>query len=157
MSTHPRSSRNQARHTAGLLMLAWAVLMTSLLLFSWRVYLHRSEWNWREYPTGLGDTEVYQPFTENDYYLPALSWQGQKEARYRRSVEPLKRDDAAMIRMARETSNRGFVYGDRKGGPRRYLKAAEDRYLEFGDRKYWPAYLPLKPLPDAVPFEPTVK
>jgi hypothetical protein len=142
---------NVQRSTPGRFLLMWAVLMTALLLFAWRVHLHRDEYFWNEYPTALGDRNLYTSLSSNDFYRPALLLKGESQGHFRRMVKPVSRDDAKMRKVGRDASNRVFVYSDSKQPKRLFLKVAEDRYIEFGERKFWPEYQP----PKAIPFTPS--
>ena len=137
-------SANLPRSTPGRLLVLWAGLMTWVLIFSWRVHVNRVDYDWCEYPTGLGDGDYYQPNTPADYHSPVLKFPGHPEGLYRRSGKPLVRSDAAMTRLVRDFSGKLFVYSDNKKKASFYVKAADDRYLEFGERRFWPEYKPDK-------------
>lgn len=143
-------SANLQRGTAGRFLIAWAVLMSGVLLFAWRVQLHPADYRWNEYPTALGDSSYYGQLSDNDFYSPVLRMQGKKEGLFRRTVRPMHRDDARMLRLEREATGTFFVYTDTKPTGRVYLKAADDRYVEFGERLFWPEYQP----PKAIPYTP---
>lgn len=135
---------NTRRHTPGLLLSAWALGMSALVLFSWRIYLHRQEFEWSEYPTALGDPDLYTAaLTENDYYLPALKFTAAPAGLYRQSVQPIGKADRLMQRVEREATGRHVVYVEalRPDSGRYFLKAGQDQYVAFGQRKHWPAYV----------------
>lgn len=133
---------NLHRSTPGRLLVLWAGLMTCVLVFAWRVHVNRADYDWCEYPTGLGDHDYYQTFSASDFHAPGLKFPGHPEGLYRRSGRPLKRSDAQMTKLVRDASNRLFVYTDARSPGKFYVKAAQDQYLEFGTRKFWPEYKP---------------
>lgn len=139
-------SNNVRRGTPGRLLLVWSCLLPVLVLFAWRVHAHRSSFEWVEYPTGLGDSAYYTALGKNDYYEPNLRVPGRGEGLYRRMVNPVDRMDERMIKVAREQEGRVFVYSDAEraaeSSTRFFVKSGEDRYLEFGQRKFWPSYTP---------------
>lgn len=137
-------SNNVRRGTPGRLLLVWSCLMPMVVLFAWRVHAHRSSFEWVEYPTGLGDHHYYSGLGNNDFYEPNLRLPGQGEGLYRRMVNPVYRKDERMIKVAREEQGRVFVYSEaaEQASKRLYVKSAEDKYLEFGERKHWPSYTP---------------
>lgn len=137
-------SANVQRSTPGRLLILWAALMTGVLIFSWRVHVNRADYDWTEYPTALGDHDYYQALSENDFFTPSLKFAGHADGLFRRTVKPVKRDDARMIKQGREASGKLFVYALDTQPGRYYLKAGEDRYVEFGERKFWPEFKPGK-------------
>lgn len=138
-------SANLPRSTPGRLLVLWAGLMTGVLIFSWRVHVNRADYDWCEFPTALEDRDYYQPFSVNDAYTPMLKFPGHADGLYRRMMKPVKRSDARMVKVARDDTGKMFVYADTKEPARFFVKAAEERYLEFGARKFWPKYEPLVP------------
>ena len=138
---------NIQRSTPGRFIIIWAILLTAALLFSWRVHLHRNEYDWNEFPTALGDRDYYTQLSDNDFYTPALRFKGHDQGLFRRASKPVSRNDAKMLRGARDASNRVFIYQDPRHPGNFYLKAADDRYIEFGERKFWPEYQPPKAIP----------
>ena len=143
-------SANLQRGTAGRFLLGWALLMSGGLLLAWRVQLHPGDYQWVEWPTALGDRAYYGKISDNDFYQAVLRFEGQDEGLYRRTVNPLRRDDARMMRVGKESTGTFFVYIEPKHPNRFFLKAAENRYVEFGERLFWPEYQP----PKAIPFKP---
>lgn len=142
---------NQIRDTAGRVMLLWAAGCLLVVVFAWRVHLGRSQFDWAEYPTALGDPDCYSDSAmlgENDFFSPNLKFQGREKGLYRRMHAPKARNDEEMIKIARESTGRFFVYAEARaaqdnGGAssgRFYLKAGENAFLEFGERKYYPEY-----------------
>lgn len=128
--------------------MVWAVMFAGLILFAWRIWAHHGVYTWNEWPTGLGDRDYYESLTSNDFYSAGLSFHGHEKGLFRRSGVPLVRDDAKMSRLDRDGSNRVWVYTDAARPMKKfYLKAGEDRYVEFGVRKFWPEYQPPKALP----------
>lgn len=140
---------NEFRDTSGRLLLGWVVLMTSLVILAWRIHLHPTDYEWTEYPTALGDTRYYTALGKDDRYEPNLHFAGESKGLYRRTVDTVELDDATMFKLALDTSGRCFVYRraqdfeDRSGSV--YLKSGENRYIEFGARKLYPPFVPLKP------------
>ena len=131
---------NLQRSTPGRLLVLWAALMTGVLVFSWRVHLNRADYEWSAYPTALGDEDYYHALSGNDFYEPCLSFPGHTGALYRRTVEPVVREDGRMTKLARDATNRFFVYSEDGKPGRFFVKTAKDRSLEFGVRKFWPEY-----------------
>ncbi|MCB1278347.1 hypothetical protein [Prosthecobacter sp.] len=137
---------NEIRDTPGRLLLGWAVLLISLVLLAWRIHVRPTDYEWTEYPTALGDTQYYTALGKDDRYEPNLSFPGQEKGVYRRSTDPVTLDDATMLKIAQDKTGRHFVYqpaaaGDGSGLPV-YLKSGENRYVEFGARKFYPPYEP---------------
>lgn len=153
------------RDTPGRMLLAWGVLLSSLVVLSWRIHLHQADYDWLEFPTALGDRRYYdpgptgetgklvrngpaQPLGENDFFDANLVFQtdGETRALYRRMHRPTPRDDARMRKVAVEQSGRFHVYTDARpqadNAARYYLKAAEDAFIEFGEKKFFPPYAP---------------
>ena len=141
---------NVIRDTPGRLLLAWGLLFTSLVLLSWRVRVHHADYDWLEYPTALGDTAWYDPtpgrgLAANDFFDPNLRFNlaGKPQEAYRRLHQPTRRRDLSMRKVARDESGRFYVYADSRSSesPRRYyLKTGEDRYIEFGERLFYPSF-----------------
>lgn len=142
----PVPAANEIRDTPGRLLLGWAVLMTSLVLLAWRIHVRPADYEWTEYPTALGDTRYYTALGKDDRYEPNLRFPGQEKGVYRRTLEPVMLDDATMLKVARDMSGRHFVYKPGAAGegssPPVYLKSGENRYIEFGARKFYPPYEP---------------
>lgn len=139
-------STNQYRDTPGRLLLGWAFLLTTLLILSWRIHLRPDAYDWIEYPTALGDTRYYTTLGKDDRYEPNLLFSELKKGLYRRSTEAAAFDDASMLKLALDHTGRYHVYqraddfGDMQSPV--YLKSAENRYIEFGVRKFYPPYVP---------------
>lgn len=146
---------NEIRDTPGRLLLGWAVLMGSLVLLAWRIHLRPADYEWAEYPTALGDTRYYSALGTDDRYEPNLHLPGQDKGLFRRSLEPVDLEDATMLKLAQDASGRHFIYqpappsSPRSPAPTApaeaavyYLKAGENRYIEFGARKFYPPYEP---------------
>lgn len=139
---------NVQRSTPGVLLIAWAVLFTSLVIFVWSVRLHGDDFNWTDWPTGLGDHAFYTKLSENDCHTPALVFD-KHEGLFRRQLKPVVRDDARMQRLMLDASKRVFVYQDPRKPNAFYLKVGDDQYIEFGERKFWPKY----EVPKAIPVK----
>ena len=105
--------------------------------------------------SGIGDEAFYSGgLSENDFFDPALVFDDAPRGLYRRTVNPVHRDDAKMKRMGLERSGKHFVYTDFNSSgtsgsgapPRWYLKAGTNRYVEFGTRKFFESFsAPKKP------------
>lgn len=138
---------NEIRDTPGRLLLGWALMLTSLVILSWRIHLNPADYEWTEYPTALGDTKYYSKLGAEDRYEPNLRFPGEIKGLYRRMVEPVEFDDASMLKLALEATGKHLVYqraadfGDAKAPV--YLKSGENRYIEFGARKFYPPFVPL--------------
>ena len=138
---------NIQRSTPGLISIVWAVLLTTVVIFSWWVQQHRSVYDWNEFPTALGDRDYYTQLSENDLYTPALRFQGHDHGLFRRATKPVARNDAKMRRGARDASNRVFVYQDSRHPGSFTSKWRMTATSEFGERKFWPEYQPPKAIP----------
>ena len=145
------SRGNQMRDTPGRLLLGWAMLFSSLVLLAWKIHVHRPDYDWLEYPTALGDTRYYlathtgQGLGDNDFFEANLRFrlQDRDYALYRRLHRPTARRDVAMRKVALEAAGRYYVYRDNNAAaesPRFYLKAGEDRFVEFGERLFYPTF-----------------
>lgn len=137
---------NEIRDTPGRLLLGWALLMTALVVLAWRIHVHRADYDWTEYPTALGDVQYYTTLGKDDRYEPNLRFTGHEEGVFRRAVEPVELEDAQMLKIALDASGKHFVYQPASSGAADplpvYLKTGENRYVEFGARKF---YLPYEP------------
>lgn len=131
------------------MLLVFAAAVLGLVVFSWRMRLSAADYDWTEHPTGLGDTACYTAMIGgNDFLEPNLKFKGQEAGVFRRAFNPVVRDDARMRKAARDLGDRHFVYQDAKviGAGKAnaaaarlyYLKSAENRYIEFGPRKFYP-------------------
>lgn len=142
-------SGNLPRDTPGRMLLLCAVLMLPVVVFAWRAHLGRGEFDWTEYPSALGDRRCYTdatPLGENDFLAPNLKFEGHGKGLFRRAFHAVVRDDARMRKVALDSTGRFFVYTEARAPdgknpaptPRVYLKAGDNRYIEFGARKYYP-------------------
>ncbi len=142
-------------------MLLWAVCCLPVVVFAWRVQLGRGQFDWTEYPTALGDTQYYSDTAMlggNDFFGANLKFEGQPKGLYRRTFKPRIRRDEDMLKVDRESTGRYYVYtearpprsNDAPAPTRHYLKSGDDRYIEFGARKYYAEYT----VPVAVPVTP---
>lgn len=155
---------NQIRDTPGRMMMMLAVCCLPLVVFAWRVHLGRGQFDWVEYPTALGDANFYgdsEKLGENDFFEPNLKFAGNEKGLFRRGVHPKKRKDESMVKVAKESGGRFFVYTDAKTAISKdaktdrvlYLKAGDDRFIEFGARKYYQQYVAPGTVPTAVPVQ----
>ena len=98
--------------------------------------------------TGLGDTHYYTKLSENDYYSAALLFDAAPKGLFRRTVNPVARNDSRMLRCFLESTGQFVVYSEwhppsshKATAPTRwYLKSGPGHYVEFGERKHWPIY-----------------
>jgi hypothetical protein len=98
--------------------------------------------------TGLGDQNYYASLSGNDFYNPALVFDAAPKGLFRRTVVPVTRPDARMERHSLDASGKLIVYTESHIGAaalsphptRWFLKSGENRYVEFGERKYYPAF-----------------
>ncbi|WP_395736503.1 hypothetical protein [Prosthecobacter sp.] len=137
---------NQIRDTPGRLLLGWALLLSCLVILSWRIHLRSEDYEWTEYPTALGDTRYYTTLGKDDRYEPNLRYPGQEQGLFRRAEDAVAFDDATMLKRALDLTGRHFIYQPEvargKGPLPVYLKTAENRYIEFGARKFYPPFVP---------------
>ena len=140
---------NQSRGTPGLMLLIFAGALLLTAAAAWKLRReHRAET--RAIPlTGLGDARHYTRLSDDDLHTPALVFPGAPRGLFRRSMDPVRHDDATMRCLELENTGRFMVYIDiappateSPGGPdpRWYLKAADNLYVEFGEQKYHPAF-----------------
>lgn len=153
---------NQIRDTPGRMMLLWAVCCLPVVVFAWRVHLGRGQFDWAEYPTALGDVSYYSASAmmgENDFFGPNLKFPGHEKGLFRRTFKPKTRKDEEMVKVAMESTSRFFVYSESRPAKgkdgtlvrRHYLKAGDNAYIEFGERKYYPEYKGVDPVPAPLP------
>ncbi len=137
---------NEIRDTPGRLLLGWALLLTCLVILSWRIHLRPADYEWTEYPTALGDTKYYTTLGKDDRYEPNLRYAGQDAGLFRRAEEPVEFDDATMLKRALEVTGQHFIYQPGSTGEKAplpvYLKSGENRYVEFGERKFYVPFVP---------------
>lgn len=140
------ASANEIRDTPGRLLLGWAVLLTCLVLLSWRIHLHPADYEWTEYPTALGDLKYYRALGKDDRYEPNLRFAGQDEGVFRRVEVPVEFDDGTMMKRGIDVTGSHFIYQPEAAGEKSplpvYLKSGENRYVEFGERKLYPPFVP---------------
>lgn len=140
------AAANEVRDTPGRLLLGWALLMSALVVLAWRIHLHPADYEWTEYPTALGDSQYYTAFGKDDRYEPNLRLPGQEKGLFRRAEEPVEWDDATMLKRGLDATGRHFIYqpegAEGKSPLPVFLKCGENRYVEFGARKFYPPYKP---------------
>jgi len=150
----PRSrSGNMTRGTPGLILLLFAALLLVAALVQVIQARHGPEPDTALPMTGSVDTHYYVGLSENDYFNPALVFDEAPKGLFRRTVNPVSRQDSRMIRCCLESTGQNVVYSEwhspsnqKATAPKRwYLKSAPGRYVEFGERKYWPAYQGITP------------
>lgn len=130
--------KNRFKDSPGRTLVGFAVLVFLVLAASvqdW--WLEGLEWT--ELPTGVEDQEFYVPIGADDFREPNLRVPGLLDGLYRWSEKPLVLRDFRMRKVGRDESGRFFLYRiaepdpDEPGeGDRIFVKAADDRYLEFG-------------------------
>jgi hypothetical protein len=133
---------NQTRGTPGVILMGFTVAMLAIALSAWRQSVAGTA-DATVPLTALYDTTYYSKFSDNDFASPVLDFPDAPHPLFRRTVNPVHRDDAKMLRTGRERSGQFFVYTearpklDDEGRPIRrwFLKAADNRYVEFGERK----------------------
>ena len=141
---------NFIRDTPGRLLMAWALLFSSLVLLSWRIHVHRAEYDWLEYPTALGDKNYYRlesglGLGANDFFEGNLQFTlgGESVTLFRQLHQQTRRKDGRMRKVAKDVTGRFYVYTDeaaREGENKFYLKAGEDQYVTFGERLFYPTF-----------------
>lgn len=138
---------NELRDTPGRVLLIWAIALLPLVVFAWRVHLGRGQFDWTEYPTGLGDDRLYSDvrmIAENDFFSPSLKFPERPKGLYRRTFKPRTRRDEDMVKVAMDSTGAFFVYAEARSvkaqskTARFFLKSGADRYIEFGERRYYP-------------------
>lgn len=135
-----------------MLLLAFALFLLLAAFGSWSKHRQTPLTRSIQPLTGLGDSAWYSNISDNDFYNPALIFSEFPRGIFRRTVNPVHRDDGKMRLIGKESSGKFSVYTDAKpklgsmGVPsiRWYLKSAENRYVEFGERKFWPSFAPAK-------------
>lgn len=149
-------SGNLHRLTASRILLVFAVALFVVSLLALQIRLKRDQLEWVEYPTALGDTDFYDPagaIGANDFYEPNLRFAERPDGIFRRNHKPQERRDEHMFSAGQDATGSYTIYTPRdreanrlrpvEGKNRRYfLKVGEDRYVEFGERKYWPDFDP---------------
>jgi hypothetical protein len=143
---------NLERGTPGMIHLAFAVAMLLAAFGAWSQARQSMNSPAIQPLTGLGDAAYYSSISENDFYNPALIFPEFPRGIFRRTVKPVHRVDGKMRVVGKESSGKFSLYTDAKpkSGPdggllrRWYLKAADNQYVEFGERKFWPSYTPAK-------------
>lgn len=143
---------NLERGTPGMILLGFAVILILATFGAWGQSRRAVKSQSIQPLTGLGDAAFYSALSENDFYNPALISPDFSRGIFRRTVNPVHRDDSKMRLVAKDSSGKYSIYTDAKpkSGPdgvmlrRWYLKAADHHYVEFGERKFWPGYAPAK-------------
>jgi hypothetical protein len=136
------------RGTPGLILLIFAALLMAAALVRLIEARTEPEPDVVQPLTGLGDSHYYTSLSDNDFYNAALVFDATRKGLFRRTVHPVHRVDARMVRHEVESTGQFVVYtelrlgnGTKAKGPTRwFLKAGPDHYVEFGERKYYPAY-----------------
>jgi hypothetical protein len=141
-------SANRTRGTPGMILLGYALICSAVALDAAHLARRGAHPEARAL-SGLGDTDFYDgKLTENDFFNPALVFAEAPRGLHRRSVNPLHRDDAKMRPVSFDQTGRCIVYTDARpkagqdGQPRArwYLKAGDNRYVEFGERKFFEVF-----------------
>lgn len=149
-------SGNLHRFTASRILFVFAVALFLVSLLALQIRLKREQLEWIDYPTALGDSDFYdpeEPIGEDDFFEPNLCFSERPDGIYRRNRKPQRRLDEDMLILERDATDAYFVYTPRdrkaervqpneKRERRFFLKATDDGYIEFGERKYWPEFVP---------------
>ena len=148
-------AQNVHRLTASRILLVFAGALFIASLVALQIRLKREALEWVEFPTALGDTRHYEP-REEDFYSPNLRFSEQPQGLHRRNKKAQERSDADMLAIDTDSENRYTIYTprDRESdfirpapveGRRYFLKVDVDRYIEFGEKKFYPVYEPPQP------------
>jgi len=135
-----------------MILLVFAIALLLAAVATWGQLRRRAAVQTVQFITGLGDLKYYSKLSENDFYNPALVSADFPRGIFRRTVNPVHREDGKMRLQGLEKSGHLCIYTDAKPKPgpdgsvskRWYVKAADNRYIEFGERKFWPSYAPVK-------------
>lgn len=143
----PRS--NVTRGTPGLILLVFAsLLLAATLVKTIRARQQRVK-DEAQPLTGLGDQNYYGSLSDDDFYNPSLVFDAAPKGLFRRTVVPVTRPDARMQRHGLDSTGKLIVYTESHIGAaarksstptRWFLKSGDNRYVEFGERKYYPAF-----------------
>ena len=146
-----KTRSNVTRGTPGLILLVFASLLLAATLVK-TIRARQQPAKDEVHPlTGLGDQSYYSSLSGNDFYNPALVFDAAPKGLFRRTVVPVTRPDVRMIRHSLDASGKLVIYTESHIGTaltksphpsptRWFLKSGDNRYVEFGDRKYYPAF-----------------
>jgi hypothetical protein len=134
---------NQTRGTPGLLLLIFACALLLTAAGGWELRREGRGTVAATALTGIGDKALYTALSEDDSNHPALVFSHAPQGLFRRTAGPVPREDATMLRVETEHTGRFIVYTDTPPqpgpgvdtAPRWYLKAGDDRYVEFAAEK----------------------
>ena len=75
-----------------------------------------------------------------------MRFAGQDEGLFRRAEAAVEFDDGTMMKRGLDATGRHFIYQPESAGEKGplpvYLKSGENRYVEFGARKFYPPFVP---------------
>jgi len=142
--------KNRPRGTPGVLLSAFAAALVGAVCTAWEHQHAGAAAESLALLTGLGDHNYYPADAMEDFDRPVPGFPGGREGLFRRSAQPQHHDDSRMRRLDGEAGGRWSIYADRatEGNPPQaavplyYLKAADNAYIEFGERNHWPEYTP---------------
>jgi len=131
---------NQTRGRPGLFLLIFACALLLAAAGGWELRREARGLTTAAALTGVGDASFYTSLSEDDFHNAALVFSHAPQGLFRRTPDPLHRDDARMLRVETESTGRLSVYTDSRpeagsqgdATPRWYLKAGNDLYVEFG-------------------------
>ena len=131
---------NQTRGTPGLFLLIFACALLLTAAGGWEMRREARGPIAVIALTGVGDASFYTALSNDDFRNPALVFSHAPQGLFRRTEDPVHREDATMLRVETESTGRHTVYTEAvtepgspgEAPPRWYLKAGNDRYVEFG-------------------------
>lgn len=129
---------NQTRGRPGLFLLIFAFALLLTAAGSWELRRAARGLTTAVALTGVGDTRYYTMLSENDFNRPALVFSHAPQGLFRRTADPVHREDSRMLPVEAESTGRHTVYTDAGHEPgasaarRWYLKAGTNLYVEFG-------------------------
>ena len=146
--------KNIHRLTASRILVVFSVCLFASSLMALQIRLNREKLEWVEYLNATGDSHYYggtNTLGENDFFQANLRFRERPEGIFRRNHSGQSRKDQEMLALGKDFSGKFSVYtpADKQGDRRQpmeddqmrfFLKKADDLYIEFGERKYWPEY-----------------
>ena len=148
---------NQFKPTAARILLAFAITVALIAVFTAVEASRRAEMEGYDFPTGLNDPDWFDPEAAEYHPEVPICELGGKPI-YRRKRRPGDRYDKYMYKVGREDGDRFYLY--KYQNPRRgvgtvdgiyYVKIGPGSYIEVGDEPKPPE--PLEPDPLPVPEE----
>lgn len=131
---------NQTRGTPGLFLLVFGCALLLTAAGGWALRREARGQTAAVALTGVGDASFYTALSEDDFHHPALVFSHAPQGLFRRTADPVRREDARMLRVDTESTGRHTVYTDGghepgsqgESAPRWFLKAGHGLYVEFG-------------------------